>query len=236
MNTLKKEDEVVVVVNVEDLFDGGHLYFQGFIDDEVTVNKLMKNIDLNYHMMRRGSNKELTTPLYKNAELNFNYKQPIPYVIIKRGEAFFVYERLSKGGESRLHNKLSFGWGGHQNIINDNLSTPFEEVLLENTLRELNEELFLTSSNLEVKNLGLINDDSNDVGKVHIGILAILELDINDDVSVKEVDQLRGYWMSISELKDKYDLLEDWSKIAVTSLLSDNNSLNTLDLKTNIKE
>lgn len=218
MTDFKKADELVVVVNNRDLFDGVKLRFQGALTDPDTVQLLMDNINEHYFVMRRGSTKETTTPVYKNAELNFECKQPIPYVIIKKGDNFYAYERLSKGGEERLHSKLSIGWGGHQNPLNNSLSTPFDEVVMDNLERELEEELNIQSSSKELKFIGLINDDENEVGEVHIGILALLELAEDATVEVREIEQLRGFWVTAEELLEPfhiYDRLEAWSQIAV---------------------
>lgn len=220
MTNFKKEDELVVVVNNRDLFEGVKLRFQGVETNSDTVQIIMDNINENYFVMRRGSTKEVTTPIYKNAELNFEFKQPIPYVIIKQGNNFYAYERLNKGGEDRLHSKLSIGWGGHQNPLNDSLSTPFDEVVMVNLERELEEELNIQTSSKNLKFIGLINDDENEVGEVHLGILALLELPEDATVEVREVEQLRGFWVTAEELKqpEVFDRLESWSQIAVGTI------------------
>lgn len=217
MTKFKKEDELVVVVNNRDLFDGVKLRFQGVEVHSDTVNIIMDNINEHYFVMRRGSAKEVTTPAYKNAELNFEFKQPIPYVVIKQGNNFYAYERLNKGGEDRLHSKLSIGWGGHQNPLNNSLSTPFDEVVMDNLERELEEELNIQTSSKNLKFIGLINDDYDTVGEVHLGILALLELPEDATVEVREVEQLRGFWVTREELIESavFDRLESWSQITV---------------------
>ena len=220
MTNFKKEDELVVVVHNNDLFENRQLVFQGVTQSKLLVNAIMKNINENYTVMRRGSTKETNTPVYRNAELNYDFKQPIPYVVIKRGEEYFAYERLEKAGESRLHSKLSIGWGGHQNPLNDSLSTDFSGVVMTNLNRELEEELSIQSSERNLKFIGLINDDENEVGRVHIGILALLELSEDAEVEVLETDQLRGFWVTKEDLTDVafYERLESWSKFTVDAL------------------
>ena len=54
------------------------------------------------------------------AEYDASVKQIIPYVVIRRGEEYFLLRRLKKQTEARLHDKLSLGVGGAT-------STPSEE-------------------------------------------------------------------------------------------------------------
>lgn len=214
--TNPKWDEEIIVVPRKVLFNNEELTFQGSEQNQEVVDTIMNNVAENFTVMRRG-NAEDKSPKSKNAEINTNFKQPIPYVLIKRGDEIFVYERLSQGGESRLHNKLSLGVGGHINPVDD---ANFNDTLSINLQRELDEELTINSTESNLKYIGLINDDEDEVGKVHLGILAINELSPNAVVEVKEVDQLKGEWMSIEQLisAEVYERLENWSKIAVDIL------------------
>ncbi|WP_144624902.1 hypothetical protein [Bacillus velezensis] len=222
--TFKKEDELVLVVPRDKLFDNEKLTFQGSTSDSNIVDAIMDNIDKYYTSMRRGGVNETDVPKSKNAELNFDYKQPIPYIVIRRKGFYFVTERLSKGGEARLHGKLAMGVGGHMNPIgiegcNDLYS--FKKVLEINTRREIEEELSISQKDFEIKLIGLINDDSDTVGKVHIGILGIIDLDLMTGVNVIETDQLAGQWISLYPLKhDHYEKLENWGKIVVDLLFN----------------
>lgn len=206
-----KMDEIILVTKRDTLFDAEKLAFQGTLDDKEHVGMVMKNLDNNLDIMRRG-----------DAEENKDYKQPIPYAVIKQGDKYFGYTRLSGGGESRLHGTISLGVGGHMNEI-EGLNS-FSELLLENLMREVNEELLLTPKdeddvvNVSASIIGLINDDSNDVGSVHLGILAFINLDEHVTVEVNEVEQLEGKWYTLEELVSKYDKLENWSKLVVDTL------------------
>ena len=44
-------------------------------------------------------------------------RQIIPYVILRRGRHYFLLRRLKKQTETRLHEKLSLGVGGHINDV-----------------------------------------------------------------------------------------------------------------------
>ncbi|MED3976144.1 hypothetical protein P4639_22360 [Priestia megaterium] len=220
MEQFKKEDEIVIVVSRSKLFENEELTFQGVKtakEDNELVDRVMYNLDKHYKTMRRGSTKETDIPLSKNAELNTKFKQPIPYVVIRKGKEFFVTERLEGAGESRLHGKISMGAGGHMNALDSDMFS-FNSVLNDNTQRELEEELYMeTASEAFPKIIGLINDDSEPVSEVHIGILGVIELNEGDNVTVREVDQLKGEWMTLETLKSEgvYERLENWSKIVV---------------------
>jgi predicted NUDIX family phosphoesterase len=202
-----KMDEIIIVVPRTKLFQDESLAFQGVEQTQLRVMLLGKNIADNYTTMRRG-----------DAEENTSFKQPIPYCVIRRGNEVFVYKRLSGGGETRLHDKLSIGAGGHMNTVEDAQS--FDEVLNVNLSRELEEELAITTKDKKFSYVGFINDDINEVGKVHIGLLVILDIDADGEVEVREKEQLEGEWVTVKELllPDVYERLESWSQIAADVL------------------
>jgi predicted NUDIX family phosphoesterase len=204
---MNKNDELIIVVPRVELFNNEKDVFQGLFNEEYMTEIFKLRINLNMEIMRRG-----------DAEKNECFKQPIPYAIIKRGQEIFVYKRLSGGGESRLHDKLSIGAGGHMNFVED--AKDFNEILDENLYRELTEELDINGE-YEIKVAGLINDDENEVGRVHIGLLVIIELDENGSVEVRETEQLEGLWMTKQQLleEETFAKLESWSQIATKSVL-----------------
>lgn len=93
-------------------------------------------------------------------------------------------------------------------------ATNFWEAIDENLRRELSEELFISTSNLNLEVVGLINDDLNEVGKVHLGIMIIVKLPENTEVSVRETDQLKGFWLNEQDFDNPvvFNRLESWSK------------------------
>lgn len=203
---MNKMDEMIIVAPRTKVFENESLAFQGTINDD-SVLKIMENIASSYEVMRRGV-----------AEENENFKQPIPYAVIKRGNEIFVYERLKGAGETRLHNKLSLGVGGHMNL-DENQS--FHHLLIDNLTREIEEELILSGEEIhEMDIIGLINDDSDEVGKVHIGVLVILNVNDDTQVEVRETEELAGEFVPLEKLKEKetYERLENWSKIVVDIL------------------
>lgn len=144
------------------------------------------------------------------AEQRPDYKQIIPYVILRRGDEFFVTRRLSKGGEARLHGKISIGIGGHINPVDEQ-----GDLLMRGLWREIHEEVALDKHG-ELSPCGFINDDLNAVGSVHLG--ACFTLPVEGDVSVKETEKLEGLWMTGAELQENYGSMETWTQIALEVL------------------
>lgn len=208
-------DEAILVAKREAVLFNEKLFFNGVISKSNfprSIKAITKAIGDNIEVMRRG-----------DAEENFLYKQPIPYAVVKRGNEYFGYTRLQGGGESRLHGNISLGIGGHMNEIEGMQMDTFDNVLLVNLQRELEEEVSITSTDgkeveLDLEIIGLINDDSNDVGRVHIGILAFIELSENAEVAVLETEQLEGKWYTAEDLKAEYERLENWSKFVADTL------------------
>src|SRR5579875_216768 len=201
MTHKEKMDEIIIVVPRMALFEAESIAFQGTESNTKRVARLTENIAKNFGTMRRG-----------DAEENPRFKQPIPYAVIRRGDELFVYERLKGGGEKRLHYKLSLGVGGHMNY--ESGMRDFNKIIKANLERELEEELFI-SHPFTTQTIGFINDDSEEVSKVHIGVLTIIDLPLEATVEVREKDQLRGSWTTLEELKkpEVYDRLESWSQI-----------------------
>jgi predicted NUDIX family phosphoesterase len=212
-----KWDEQILVVKRKTVF-GDNDFFEGILTNSEKVEVIANRFE-DFSVMRRGNEKD-PTPMENNAEINLEYKQPIPYIVFRRDQEFFVYKRLSGGGESRLFDKLSIGAGGHMNYVEG--ASSFAEQVWENMLREIEEELEVDSSSVHFETLGLLNDEQDEVGNVHIGIVLIANIEPDGDIKVNETDQLRGEWMTLDQLTAPrtYDKLENWSKIVVSELYS----------------
>ena len=116
----------------------------------------------------------------KLAETDPAFKQLIPYVIVTYNNTIFSYRRRKLLSEQRLLSNYSIGVGGH--ISTDDL-TFFSQTYEDGLLRELNEEIGI-KDNFSERIVALLNDDSNDVGKVHFGIVHVLQVD-SDNLGVK---------------------------------------------------
>ena len=140
------------------------------------------------------------------------YKQIIPYVLVTRGAEAFVMQRLKKGGEQRLHGLLSLGVGGHINPVDD---TAGHGALMAGLRREVDEEVALERA-VSLTPLGVINNDRDEVGRVHLGFLFRLEAE--GTVTVRETEKLSGSFMPIAALPALRDKMEGWSQIALEVL------------------
>lgn len=143
-------------------------------------------------------------------------KQIIPYGVVVSGNEVLLLKRLSKGGEKRLHDKLSIGVGGHINPCDD--AAGRAGLLDAATHRELAEELRFDRI-ASVQSVGILNDDSNPVGAVHLGLVQVVTID--GPVSIRETDQLEGELVTPSQLRsrlaDGADF-ETWSSLLVPEL------------------
>lgn len=150
------------------------------------------------------------------AEDDPTHKQIIPYAIFKHGDKFLRYLRGKKSGEQRLASKSSIGIGGHINQEDFNSSSLEKDTYLTGIEREINEELII---NCDYNNLpiALINDDSNDVGQVHLGVVHLFDLE-SDQVEAGESNIENLEFLSSDDLLREKDNLESWSQICVDHL------------------
>lgn len=156
------------------------------------------------------------------AEVTPDWKQVIPYAALMRsnhdgGHEVFLVKRLKKGGEARLHDKLSIGIGGHINPVDLPTTGPRNPIAAA-TQRELEEELLLDGTWASAP-LGVLNDETNPVGAVHVGFVQLIQF--TGEASVRETDQLEGDWTSIEELNrlSQGDAnFETWSSLLLPHL------------------
>ena len=151
------------------------------------------------------------------AEEDPSFKQLIPYCVFRHGGRILHYTRGKSGGESRLHAKISVGVGGHINPVDADSGRTGPEVYHASVARELEEELELTGGQSQ-RIIGLLNDDSNPVGRVHLGIVHLIDLE-SDAVSSRE-DALANLGFSpLADLNgEHFERLETWSAFCVRHL------------------
>jgi predicted NUDIX family phosphoesterase len=97
-----------------------------------------------------------------------------------------------------------------------NLFVSDRTLYLEAAEREVKEEVLLTTE-YKSRIVALINDDSNDVGSVHLGIVHIWDL-ASLAVKKREGAITQSGFQEISELRRQSDGLETWSQIALKIL------------------
>lgn len=138
------------------------------------------------------------------AEVSPQYKQIIPYVLIRHDGSYYLLQRTQKQTEARLHLKLSLGIGGHIN--------PDTPDILDGLQKELEEEVEVVGD-YDLSFVGILNDDTTDVGSVHLGAVYVLDAH-SGEVRVRETEKMTGRWATVDELETVRESMESWSQIA----------------------
>jgi len=169
----------------------------------------------------------------EHLEQDPNYRQVIPYVMLavrdKDGKALFVpYARTSQSGEERLRGNVSIGFGGHvdlADVIHEDSVINLVQTIGGAVTRELQEEVNFTHGtgdhvDMPMFDGGLLIDDSNEVGKVHMGVLLTCLLPEGTVVASKE-DALEILpAMSATQLLDSGLPLENWTRIILEDIVA----------------
>lgn len=187
----KLNDEKILVVKRKSLFQSGS--FDGFLPMEKFTNYL-EIIKKNKEFMWRSE-----------MEVDPTFKQIIPYIVFSADNKLFLMQRKSTASESRLKNKFSLGIGGHireEDIVSDDI--------FEWAKREFYEEVNY-DGRITVKPLGLVNDDGNTVGQVHLGFVIMLEGD-SSAISVKS-ELKSGRLFDMKDCMEHYPDMESWSQL-----------------------
>ncbi|WP_186335611.1 NUDIX domain-containing protein [Staphylococcus xylosus] len=202
---MSKFDEMITVVPRKILFNDEENKFNGFLDKNTVKGQEIFDTLSEFEVKRRGDMEEDPT-----------FKQLISYCILENeNDELLVYERLSGGGEARLHGQSSIGVGGHMNDVKG--AESINEVLRVNAQRELEEEVGLSESKSQnLAYIGFINDDTNEVGEVHLGVVFKIHVNSND-VQAMETDTLRIKWIDQSKIED-YDEFETWSALILQAI------------------
>ena len=164
-------------------------------------------------ILSRGSNFFIPRP---EAESNPAYKQIIPYALIVFQNTVLHYVRGKKAGEQRLIAKGSIGIGGHMNETDESLFAMDQEAYRAGVEREVNEEIKIDTP-FEDQIVALLNDDSTEVGRVHLGIVHIFKLQ-QPKVQKREAMITGLTFLTREELTKRRESLESWSQICVDSL------------------
>jgi predicted NUDIX family phosphoesterase len=151
-----------------------------------------------------------------SAEVDPSLKQIIPYAILVSDGKVLRYKRGKKSGEQRLVAKGSIGIGGHMNDGDEGLFALDQEAYFAGVQREIDEEVIVERP-LRHRIAALINDDSNEVGQVHLGVVHILEL-AHPKAEKRESMILGIEFLTPDQLRAERHTLETWSQICVDNL------------------
>jgi len=203
------ETEQVLVVPTSLFHEIGH--FQGFSKE---VDRYLDELLSPEHTSYRPRGEMEEDP---------RFKQLIPYVIFRHTAAdgsviLFQYTRGKGQGEKRLHAKRSVGIGGHVSSDDgqsENDLNPYREGMQ----RELNEEVAIDSRYTE-QLVGLINDDETEVGKVHLGVVHIFDVE-TPDVQPRENEIIDAGFRPVGELLNELDGFESGSQICLQAIFGE---------------
>ncbi len=141
-------------------------------------------------------------------EQDRSFKQVIPYLVLRDGARYFLMRRTRAGADERLHNRWSIGVGGHLN--------PGDVDLGGGLRREWGEEV-KADFTPDFRLVGLLNDDTTDVGSVHIGAVFVADSG-GRPVAIRETEKLAGAFADPEEVAVVADDLETWSRLIFEAL------------------
>jgi predicted NUDIX family phosphoesterase len=164
-------------------------------------------------LLARGNNMFMPRA---QAENDPSFKQIIPYAIVAHGDRVLHYVRGKKAGEQRLVSKGSIGIGGHMNDADESLFAWDENAYRAGVEREVHEELKIETT-FEDCIVALLNDDTTEVGRVHLGIVHVLQL-AEPKVQKREAMITNLEFLTMDDLLARRDQLETWSQLCLDSL------------------
>ena len=195
--------ETILVVRAEELKK--HYDFQGFLP---LSHKEVKELYNSLQVIEMDRDK---------AEEDPTFKQLIAYSAVRSQGKFVTYLRGKDLGEARLHGNRSMGIGGHINsedLENNDIHCHLEFA----ALREIEEEVRINEK-VTLRLAGLLNDDSNAVGQVHLGLVYVADLD-NQAVTGRERGIARVQFSTPDEMKNEREEFETWSQILIDNISS----------------
>ncbi len=189
------QDEQILVVSCTNLFPAGP--WQGLKRDGIPdiVSRVEKFGEFRYR---------------SEMEHDLCYKQIIPYLVFTHQHTYFLMQRKATATEQRLKNKMTLGIGGHVRQEDMHGATVFEWAW-----REFHEEIEY-QGNVKITTLGLLNDDSNSVGQVHLGLVLLVEGN-SSQISIKS-ELKEGHLAQLDECQLHYEQMESWSQMVFDAL------------------
>jgi len=185
--------EEVLVVPRDALFAGTE--WAGFRDTDLA--ELLTRVRASYRFRPR-----------REVEEDPSEPQIIPYVVFRHDDRYFLTHRLRRSSERRLRHLYSLGVGWHINPEDvAGAADPIEAGLR----REWQEEV-VYEGHFSTRLLGAINDQTTPVGRVHVGLIFLVEGD-RPEISIREVDKLAGALFQLDAMRSYYLDMESWSQL-----------------------
>ena len=189
--------EQVLCVKREDIFPDGA--WHGFVSKDLDRHQAV--IRERYKFMARAA-----------VENDPNFQQIIPYVVFRHDGRYLLTHRLRASSEKRLRKQYSLGVGGHINPGDLDAGDP----ILDGLKREWREEV-VYDGRFEAELIGLLNDDSSPVSKVHLGVVFLVDGD-TPNITIRETDKLAGELLALEEMRIYYLGMESWSQMVYDRL------------------
>ena len=189
--------EQVLCVKRDDIFPGGA--WHGFVSQHLERHQAV--IREHHFFMARAE-----------VEDDPSYQQIIPYVVFRHADRYFLTHRLRASSEKRLRKQYSLGVGGHINPGDLEAGDP----ILDGLKREWQEEV-VYEGKFEARLLGLLNDESSPVSKVHLGVVFLVDGD-SPDIAIRETAKLAGEMLTLEEMRIYYLGMESWSQMVYDRL------------------
>jgi predicted NUDIX family phosphoesterase len=189
--------EQVLCVKREDIFPDGA--WHGFVFNDLERHQAV--IRERHFFMSRAA-----------VENDPAYQQIIPYVVFRHDTRYFLTHRLRASSEKRLRKQYSLGIGGHINPGDLEAGDP----ILDGLKREWGEEV-VYDGRFEAELIGLLNDDSSPVSKVHLGVV-FLVVGNSPNIAIRETEKLAGELLTLDEMRIYYLGMESWSQMVYDRL------------------
>ena len=189
--------EQVLVVRREEIFPDGA--WHGFVTENLDR---YRSVIRERHLFKARA----------EVEDDPTFQQIIPYVVFRHRDRYFLTHRLRASSEKRLRKQYSLGVGGHINPGDLQSGDP----ILDGLRREWEEEVVYEGS-FEANLIGLLNDESAPVSKVHLGVVFIVDGD-TPNIAIRETKKLGGELLTLDEMRSLYLQMESWSQIVYDKL------------------
>lgn len=189
--------EQVLCVNRDDIFPDGA--WHGFVSEDLERHQAVIR---ERHFFKPRS----------EVEDDPRFQQIIPYVVFRHGDHYFLTHRLRASSEKRLRKQYSLGVGGHINPGDLVAGDP----ILDGLKREWQEEV-VYDGRFDARLIGLLNDDSSPVSKVHLGVVFVVDGD-SPNIRIRETDKLAGELLTLEEMRMYYLGMESWSQMVYDRL------------------
>jgi len=144
-----------------------------------------------------------------------SFQQVIPYVVFRHRDRYLLTKRLKASSEKRLRHLYSLGVGGHINPGDVANGDPVNDGMR----REWEEEVAYRGA-FECRPLGLIHEESAPVGRVHLGLVFLIDGD-TPDIAIRETEKLAGQLLTLDEMRIHYLEMESWSQLVYDRLTFD---------------